>query len=140
LFRGRATRLAAKGVKVSRSRTHRRFVAWLAIAAIWLTIVAPVISQTLPAAWALPDLGPWCGGHAYDTTTPSAPSTPDHLLDKCGYCGLLSESPTLASVAWLPTVLPPLAAMPPFETVAPPWTRLSSLAAAPRGPPEVERT
>ncbi|WP_267224524.1 DUF2946 domain-containing protein [Dyella silvae] len=119
---------------MSRSRVRRRWVAWLALAAMWLAIAAPVISQTLPTAWAMPDLGPWCGGHAYDATSPSTPPH-DHLLEKCAYCGLLSESPTLTSTAWLPALLPLMTAMPPFETVAPPWTHLSPLAAAPRGPP-----
>ncbi|MHA6204910.1 DUF2946 family protein [Dyella soli] len=118
-----------------RSRAHRRFVAWLAIAAMWLMIVAPAVSRTLPAAWSMPDLGAWCGDHNTNPTHPSSPQPHDFVLEKCGYCGLLSDSPTLTGAAWHPPILPPVVAMPHGRVIALPGMRHSELAAAPRGPP-----
>jgi len=117
---------------------HRKWVAWLAMFAMWLTIVAPVVSQTVAATSWSPDLGGWCEGHAGlvvhsvpHQTDPHAPSS-----DKCGYCGLLGHSPSLAGTSWQPpsvvwqgacalTILPTRKA----------HTARVLLAAAPRGPP-----
>jgi len=117
---------------------HRKWVAWLAMFAMWLTIVAPVVSQTVAATSWSPDLGGWCEGHAGlvvhsvpHQTDPHAPSS-----DKCGYCGLLGHSPSLAGTSWQPpsvvwqgacalTILPTRNA----------HTARVLLAAAPRGPP-----
>ncbi len=116
-----------------RSRAHRRFVAWLAMAAMWLTIVAPVVSQTLSSSRSTPALGASCDGHADDMTHPSPPH--GHLMEQCGYCGLLSHSPTLTGAVWLPHLLPPAVDLPHGIPKALPWMRDTLLAAAPRGPP-----
>nr|WP_256364097.1 DUF2946 domain-containing protein [Rhodanobacter sp. C05] len=105
--------------------------------AMWLTIVAPVVSQTVAAASWSPDLGSWCGDRAglIDHSSPQQPSPHAPTLEKCGYCGLLGHSPTLAATFWLPLLPTPVASMP---TLLP--ERMASitrvwLAAAPRGPP-----
>jgi Protein of unknown function (DUF2946). len=103
------------------------------MAAMWLTIVAPVVSQTLPSSRSTPAHGASCGGHAGDVTHPSSPHS--HLMEKCGYCGLLSHSPTLTGAVWLPQLLPPVIALPHDFPKALPWMRNTLLAAAPRGPP-----
>jgi hypothetical protein len=65
------------------TRTSRnRFVAWLGIAAMWLAIVAPVVSQTIAARVA-------AAHHA---------SAADHF-DACSYCGLLAHHVPLLAVA-----------------------------------------
>lgn len=107
-------------------------VAWLAIVALWLTIVAPVVSQTLASPLdALVSIG-WCGTH-HDDGTQSPPA--GHLLEKCGYCGLLSGHSILpdAPPVLLPgTLLPgPRLAMP----MPPARSSIVRLAARPRGPP-----
>ncbi|SAK58018.1 hypothetical protein AWB81_01680 [Caballeronia arationis] len=103
------------------TRTSRnRIVAWLGIAAMWLAIVAPVVSQTIAARSGVADAeAPMCsaefvstlasgalaaqedeGGHHHggyqQTARAAAPdshhaSAADHF-DACSYCGLLAHS------------------------------------------------
>lgn len=118
-----------------RSRARRRFVAWLAFAALWLIVAAPVVSQCLAGPSVDMAMAMHCdgamdhGGHG-GMPDPLAPS-----MDKCGYCGLLGHSPVLGSVPWLPPL--PLSCPARLEAVFPamPPARLQVLAAAPRGPP-----
>ncbi|MDR5757045.1 DUF2946 domain-containing protein [Caballeronia sp. LZ035] len=73
---------------------RNRFVAWLGIAAMWLAIVAPVISQTLAARAAADDpqaalcaVAPSAeGAHAASASHDAA----GHV-DACAYCGLLAH-------------------------------------------------
>lgn len=114
---------------------HRgRPVAWLAIVALWLTIVAPVVSQTLANPLdSLISIGA-CGIHHPDgTQTPPS----GHLLEKCGYCGLLAGHSILPDGA--PAVVPPLLRLGLLPVAALPPERGSAilLAAAPRGPPVI---
>ncbi|WP_266160110.1 DUF2946 domain-containing protein [Dyella silvatica] len=110
--------------------------------AIWLTVIAPVVSRALPSSDS-PDLGAWCMGHEGLSDKHASPSSPvshphdaDHW-ERCGYCSLFSHSPTLSFTpsslllpapslwlsVWLPTQ-PAVAARPLFD-------------AAPRGPPAI---
>ena len=113
-------------------RRQRGFVAWLAIVALWLTIVAPVVSQTLANPLdSLISIGA-CGVHHPDgTQTPPA----GHLLEKCGYCGLLAGHSMLPDAA--PALLPgPGPADLRLAASRPPARgTIILLAAAPRGPP-----
>lgn len=68
-------------------------------------------------------------------THPSALLPHGHPMEKCGYCGLLSHSPTLTGAAWLPHLLPRAVALPHVIPEALPWMRNAPLTAAPRGPP-----
>lgn len=111
---------------------RRRPITWLAIVALWLTIVAPVVSQTLASPLdARVSIG-WCGPH-HDDGTPSPPH--GHLVEKCGYCGLLSGH------SILPDMAPSLSAGPLLSgqwlAMSEPPTRsyIVLLAADPRGPP-----
>ncbi|WP_241486495.1 DUF2946 domain-containing protein [Caballeronia glathei] len=100
------------------TRTSRnRFVAWLGIAAMWLAIVAPVVSQTIAARVAAADpQAPMCSADFVPGIAPAAPlassaehgdhhqaasadtdthgahhaSAADHF-DACSYCGLLAH-------------------------------------------------
>ena len=90
---------------------RNRFVAWLGIAAMWLAIVAPVVSQTLAARLAADDpqallctvdssaadphashasVAPGDSAHAghHDATT---------HFDACAYCGLLAHNLPVAN-------------------------------------------
>ncbi|WP_017463982.1 DUF2946 domain-containing protein [Dyella ginsengisoli] len=115
-------------------RRQRGFVAWLAIVALWLTIVAPVVSQTLANPLdSLISIGA-CGVHHPDGT--QTPPT-GHLLEKCGYCGMMAGHSMLPDAS--PVQIPGLAlAGPSLTAVRPPErSTIVLLAAAPRGPPVV---
>jgi nitrous oxide reductase accessory protein NosL len=98
--------------------------------AMWLAIVAPVISQTV----AVEDMSPMssaCDAHR----DPSSPASP-HIssMEKCGYCGLLSHHPVLPGVMPVVQVLPT-----PTNSIATTGNVLATgpsvLAADARGPP-----
>jgi hypothetical protein len=144
------------------NRTSRnRFVAWLGIAAMWLAIVAPVISQTLASREARFDrfdlIAALCSVDTPGQTHAASP-VPDGLnaevhgeehaghhmsgntgntFDACSYCGLLAHNVPLASA--------PAAALVRIERVtrlaAEPTVRAvhvkSFNAASPRAPPIV---
>lgn len=118
---------------MSTLRRPRRPIAWLAIVALWLTIVAPVVSQTLASSPldALVSIG-WCGPH-HDDGTPSPPT--GHLLTKCGYCGLLSGHSILPAAPSLLPAGPLLSGLWLAMPEPPARSRTVLLAAAPRGPP-----
>lgn len=98
------------------NRTSRnRLVAWLGMAAMWLAIVAPVISQTLAArAQGIDPQATICSADALAQivssalppsprlTVPSNEPTGHHMagadsFDACSYCGLLAHNVPLAS-------------------------------------------
>lgn len=105
--------------------------------ALWLTIVAPVISQTVANPLdSLISMGA-CGVHHADgSQTPPA----GHPLEKCGYCGLLAGHSLLPETASL--TAPPTFAKAPVLPLPAPAMRGADrcLAAAPRGPPAFPRT
>jgi hypothetical protein len=115
---------------------HKRLVAWLAMLAIWLMMVAPVVSQTLPAATAWPDLGAWCEGHV--GLVADAPAAPHgDLLAKCGYCDLLNHSPGLSGDFFVASLL----LRTPYQPRPMPaiylTERTPERSHAPRGPPSI---
>jgi len=125
---------------VLRKLKHRRWMAWLAMAAMWLTIVAPVVSRVLPDAQMSPALGAWCTGHGLSNQHLSSPSDPASSLDHCGYCTLLGHSPLVSgdAIVFSPPALPAAAA--PLL-----WVFRASyvepvLSASPRGPPALRRS
>jgi hypothetical protein len=117
------------------ARPHRRLTAWLAMTALWLTIVSPVVSQWLSPAWSMPSLGALCGAAHSLPDHGRSPAPDGHPLEKCGYCGLFSHCPTMAGAAWLPTLLPPVAALPHAVPTRLSWMRYALLATPARGPP-----
>jgi len=118
---------------VIRPRTQP-WIAWLALLAIWLAIVAPVVSQTVAVAdTPAMAMGMDCDGH-HDHAPPPAPHPSS--MEKCGYCGLLSHHPVLLA-APAPATLNLLPAGLPLPYSAPLSAEPSVLAAAPRGPPVI---
>lgn len=102
--------------------------------AIWLAIVAPVISQTVAPAdtpTMAMAMAMDCDG-LHDHAPPLAPHPSS--MEKCGYCGLLSHHPMLVA-APLPATAKLLPANLPLPYSAPLSAEPSVLAAAPRGPP-----
>ncbi|MGB3460553.1 DUF2946 domain-containing protein [Rhodanobacter lindaniclasticus] len=127
------------------TRKIRVLFAWLALFALGLTIVAPVVSRTLAsvAASSVHDArhtmdmaAPIPAGHA--DSHPSDHAHVDHddmLMEQCGYCGLLGHSPLLLVIAWLPGLLPQAAPRQPVPTAPQRGPERSTLTAVPRGPP-----
>ncbi|MET0332031.1 MAG: DUF2946 domain-containing protein [Dyella sp.] len=107
--------------------------------AIWLTMVAPVVSLTLPAPSSWPVLGAWCEGHAGLVAHASdTPSHPHHdRLAKCGYCDLLNHSPGLSGDFFVAALL----LRTPYQPRPLPTIFLAERAPdrshAPRGPPSI---
>ena len=116
---------------------HRRVVAFLAIAALWLLVAAPVISQVLPSRSTYTELNAYCDGMAgmTDHGDLAMPDPHGGQMAVCGYCGLLGHAPTMPGAVYVAMFVPstPLWAVPlPVAPIpaTPPW-----LDAAPRGPP-----
>ncbi|KMY85720.1 hypothetical protein BUMB_02873c [Candidatus Paraburkholderia calva] len=96
------------------NRTARnRFVAWLGIAAMWLAIVAPVISQTLAlqraqsdfqAALRTVDAPTGAHSHEHHAQSLAKQSSVEHAghhdsadhFDACSYCSLLAHNLPIA--------------------------------------------
>lgn len=114
---------------MTRLRTPR-WIAWVAMMALWLTIVAPVISQTITMD-AESSMVMDCGPH-HDHSLPSSPHPGS--MEKCGYCGLLSHSPGMPG-SGLPLPMYSPSAGRPQLLHAHSGTEPFVLAAAPRGPP-----
>ncbi|WP_268746162.1 DUF2946 domain-containing protein [Dyella japonica] len=140
-----------------RRRTSRRFVAWLAIAAMWLLVAAPTISRALPG-WApayasamqgqggdhssmpampgMPDMP----GMVHTPGTPPAPDMPGdpaQHLDHCGYCVLLSHTPLLSGGVVALLLATPLPVIAPAMSTPASWHAQPVLSANPRGPPSI---
>lgn len=98
--------------------------------AIWLAVIAPVISQTIAVA-DTPTMAMDCDG-PHDHAPPLAPHSSS--MEKCGYCGLLSHHPVLLATA-LPAAINLLPEGLPSPYSAPLTAEPSVLAGAPRGPP-----
>jgi hypothetical protein len=116
----------------SRARRRPGFVAWLAIVALWLTIVAPVVSQVVSDPLdSLISIGA-CGVHHADGT--QTPPT-GHPLEKCGYCGLLAGHSIVPDA--VPTLLSGVVPAHLWASALHSSSRgtIVLLAAAPRGPP-----
>ena len=128
---------------------RNRFVAWLGIAAMWLAIVAPVISQTLDARNVASDSQAiLCavdssatdaheGHHAagQDHTAQTGHHDAANHFDACSYCGLLAHNLPIGTgvahgVALIERVMRVLA----FAS-ADPVASKSFNAASPRAPP-----
>lgn len=114
---------------------QQRFVAWLALAAMALLVVMPVLSRAMPN---MPMMGMDAGcnmdmGHVHHHH--GMPGDPDDPTAHCGYCVLLTHTPVVAmGIALLLAPAEAPALSPP--TIQP--RRVASvplLSAPPRGPP-----
>ncbi|PLC53104.1 hypothetical protein CR155_14995 [Pollutimonas nitritireducens] len=89
---------------MKRSRYHR-YSACLALLAMLMIFLAPVISQSLAVAQVPATHHTAASNHAQGDPAPAAGEHPDHDLDQCGYC---TQLPTLSSSSgqFLDTALP----------------------------------
>ncbi|SAK63652.1 MFS transporter [Caballeronia temeraria] len=76
---------------------RNRFVAWLGIAAMWLAIVAPVISQTLAARNAADPHAVLCTVDASTADAHEGHHDAASHFDACSYCGLLAHNPPIVT-------------------------------------------
>lgn len=116
----------------ARRRAHRaRLTAWVGLLAMWLAIVAPVVTQLLPTQPVAPASAPadvraqlraaLCSAHnaalplearasplyepARDSVLgPHSPSHDDHHAKACGYCNLLAHSPPIGGAVFVAVV------------------------------------
>jgi hypothetical protein len=128
------------------TRTARnRFVAWLGIAAMWLAIVAPVISQTLAARQAADtSLAALCtvdtesahAGHASaDANEHAGHHDAAGHFEACSYCGLLAHNlPITQTPALAVARVERITRSAPLDAVSAPLAK-SFNAASPRAPP-----
>jgi hypothetical protein len=132
------------------NRRLRRFGALLGLLAIWMTVLAPAISQTLAArehaehAQHETIAGSQCPDHAAaqmpvggDSDRPSHGHDASGHGQACGYCAFFSHLPMVPAL--MPVFLPvPLAAAAPLAVaLAEPEVCERFLAAQPRAPPFV---
>jgi len=122
---------------VFRKKRQGKWVAWLALAAMWLTIGMPVISRSLPDGMSSMALGAWCTGHGLSDQHPQAPSDPSAPTDKCGYCSLFCHSPLIGGHAGIVLLPPSLPAQSPIALAVPEGPNPRVLSARPRGPPSL---
>ena len=121
-----------------RKASHSRLVAWLALAAMWLVVVMPVLSRSMPMPMHSMDAmgaGAELSAHGLSEHHPPTSPAPSSTLDKCGYCSLFCHSPMVAGNALLtppPLALPAQTLLASTVPAGPPPQLLS---AAPRGPP-----
>jgi hypothetical protein len=111
-------------------------MAWLAMLAMTLIVVMPVVSRTMSIAGAMPGMDEPCPIHAaLAVKQPGSPHMPVDPMERCGYCYLLHHSPLLGS-----SILVSLVPAPPeagVAAIALPEDRFRTprLSANPRGPP-----
>ena len=146
-----------------RGRTSQRFVAWLAVAAMWLLVAAPTVSRVLPALvstdmaahaghasamdhGSMPGMGDMPGmadmpGMVHPAGMPGMPEMPNdpaQHLDHCAYCTMLAHTPLLSGAVVALLLAAPLPAVAPVARSSVTWYAQPVLSAHPRGPPSIQ--
>ena len=112
---------------------QQRFVAWLALAAMALIVLMPVVSRVVTAD--VPMMGMGMHMDHADHAHPGMPAHPDDPTACCAYCVLLTHTPVVGMA--LAVLLAPLD----LPALSPQTAQLRSaapallLSARPRGPP-----
>ncbi|WP_246797201.1 DUF2946 domain-containing protein [Burkholderia perseverans] len=117
---------------LARSRNH--LTAWLGLVAMWLVVLAPLVSQLVVSSHLHNlDDAPICSVVPMpgDMSQHSTHSQSD-MLAACGYCDLLADHIAIPS---MPPVVPPFVIMVVFAAVAVLSTRFTPLGAFPSGKP-----
>jgi hypothetical protein len=127
---------------VLKRATHQRVVAWLALAAMALIVLMPVMSRSMSMPMmsdvAMAGMDPGCpmaAGHASHHHHHGTPCTPDDPTAKCAYCIMLVHTPVagLGSAPLLATLHLPALAPQSISHRTEPFAPI--LSARPRGPP-----
>lgn len=101
------------------------------MAAIWLAVVSPVISQIVIDS-SMPSMAAMCGPHR-DHPAPAGPHPLS--MEKCGYCGLLGHSPALLGDAASLRLPSPPTSRSVVPAPDPIYAKPGVMAASPRVPP-----
>jgi len=128
-------------------RNHVRLTAWLGMIAMWLIMLAPVVSQSLAASRSADSVVAMSLCTTADTsvvmhvTWSTHKQTQDKGMNACGYCDLLATHSALPAVA---PVLPVVVMVPALAAPVIPADRFTPLGAfpsgRPRAPPAFSRT
>jgi hypothetical protein len=111
-------------------------MAWLAMLAMALIVVMPVVSRTMSMAGAMPGMDEPCPVHAaLAVKQPGLPHAPIEPMERCGYCYLLYHSPLLGSSAVVHLVPAPPETDVPVIALPAGGSHTPLLSADPRGPP-----
>lgn len=112
-------------------RSRKHLTAWLGLIAMWLIVLAPIVSQLVVAAHRDdPTAAPLCS--AVQPAADSAHVTPADPLAACGYCDLLADHIAMPAVPPSPLVFVMLLVC---VTVPVLSVRLTPLGAFPSGQP-----
>lgn len=123
---------------------QKKFVAWLAFAAMALIVLMPAISRSMPADMDMGGMMGMAGMNADGSMgvmpadhhhRPAMPGDPSDPTARCAYCVLLTHNPVTGiagAVVWLPVELHTFAPQA-FVVGSAPSAPL--LSARPRGPP-----
>jgi hypothetical protein len=122
---------------VLKRAAQQRFVAWLALAAMALVVLMPVLSRAMPADAPMMGMDAGCGMASMDHADHrhGTPGHPDDPTARCGYCVLLTHTPVVSmgmAVLLAPADLPTLS---PQTIQSRGITAAPLLSARPRGPP-----
>ncbi|WP_438391723.1 DUF2946 domain-containing protein [Caballeronia sp. DA-9] len=117
---------------------NRRLIAWLGMIAIWLIVLAPVVSQLVVAARNHQPVTALCSAMAPSADTVHAH---DAGMSACGYCDLLADHAALPTVPFFPAVLVMLVTIAAASTLSTRFTPLGAFPSGrPRGPPAFSRS
>lgn len=112
-----------------------RFVGCLAFVAVWLSVVVPVISRSIPDGTGAMNPSSECASHGLGRQHRSTSTDLSTILDKCRYCQLSYHRPLVAGDA-MPAVPRLMLSEQTLIAVTGPHRPLSQLpSAALRGPP-----
>jgi hypothetical protein len=121
---------------VLKRAAQQRFVAWLALTAMALLVLMPVLSRSMSADAPMMGMDAGCSmGMDHASHPHGMPGHPDDPTAHCGYCVLLTHTPVVGmgvAVLLAPASLPALSPRSAEQRSAPPAPLLS---AHPRGPP-----
>jgi hypothetical protein len=117
---------------------NRRLTAWLGMIAIWLIVLAPVVSQFVVAARNHEPATALCSAMAPPADTHHVHDTG---LSACGYCDLLADHAALPSVPPPPLVLVMLVTIASVAILSTCFTPLGAFPSGrPRAPPAFSRS
>lgn len=122
---------------LSATMTHRprkHLTAWLGLIAMWLIVLAPLVSQLVLAAHRDDTTTVLCS--AMQPATHSAHQVQHDSLAACGYCDLLADQPAMAALPPSPLVLLMLVAIVAVPVLSIRHTPLGAFPSGrPRAPP-----
>ncbi|HTR08484.1 MAG TPA: DUF2946 domain-containing protein [Paraburkholderia sp.] len=115
-------------------RSRKHLTAWLGLVAMWLVVLAPLVSQLVLAAHRDDTTAALCS--ATQPATGSSHVAHGDSLSACGYCDLLANQPAMPSLPPSPLVLLMLVAIAAAPVLSMRHTPLGAFPSGrPRAPP-----